>query len=226
MTPPTAEGGALRSQDILTSTGISAAYAALIAGMSPVAHWRLGETSGTLADDAVGTNDGAYQGGVALNATGLLVGDTNRAANFDGTDDEVRVPNATALNPTAQITVAAWIRPDSWGGGNRRILQKHTADQQYMLRLTNGGTRLQFRIFGMTAPFTDNLPTLGQTHFIVGTYDGSFVKLYVDNVLVSSKAASGPIPDTRRRMPGTRRRAAAKASRRISTPLPRSSRAA
>jgi glucose/arabinose dehydrogenase len=191
--PPTAEGGALRSQDLRSGSSGSTPYATLVAGMSPVAHWRLGETSGSLADDAVGSNNGTYTGGVSQGAPSLLVGDPNPAASFDGTNDEVTVPNASALNPTGQITVAAWIRPDAWGTNNRRILQKHTADTQYLLRTTQSGSRLEFRVGGKTA-FTNTLPSTGQAHFVVGTYDGSRIKLYVDNVLVSNRAGTGPIP--------------------------------
>ncbi|MEX1073176.1 MAG: LamG-like jellyroll fold domain-containing protein [Chloroflexota bacterium] len=194
MTLPTAEGGALRSQDLRTGSGTPTAYASVVASMSPTAYWRLGETSGTMADDSAGSHDGTYVGGVTLGASGLLVGDSNKAASFDGVNDYVSVPDSTALNPTTAVTVAAWIRPDAWGTGNRRIVQKHTADTQYMLRTTQSGSRLEFRIYGKNAAFTTTLPAIGQAHLVVGTYDGSRVKLYVDNVLVSSKTASGPIP--------------------------------
>src|SRR4029078_6112519 len=65
MLPPTAEGGALRSQDVCTR-GPSARYRSRIVAASPTAYWRLGEASGTTAADETGGHPGTYVGGPAL----------------------------------------------------------------------------------------------------------------------------------------------------------------
>jgi glucose/arabinose dehydrogenase len=194
LTPPTAEGGALRSQDLRTMPSSGSDYQTLLAGMNPSAQWRLGETAGTTAADSVGTSHGTYAGGVSLGQPSLLVGSSNGAARFDGTNDEVTVPSSAALNPTSQMSVVAWVNADTWSGGNRRVIQKGTSDTQWMLRTTNSGTKLEFRIAGIGAPFTNTLPATGVPHLLVGTYDGTSVRLYVDGALVSTRSASGSIP--------------------------------
>src|SRR4030095_2674763 len=69
----------------LTPTQIAAHYAARHYGRYPVgsypervaldgavAYWRLGETSGTTANDSIGTAHGTISGGVTLNQAGAL----------------------------------------------------------------------------------------------------------------------------------------------------------
>jgi hypothetical protein len=191
MTPPSAEGGALRSQDLRTVSpppgGTS--YAAVVAGLSPVAYWRLGETSGTAAVDSAGTNTGTYAGGPTLNLPGLLTNDPNRAVGFDAVNDQVTVPSSSALNRTAQLSIAGWVNADSWAR-NPRLIQKGLTDNQYRLLVENGS--LVFDLAGVGV-VTAAPPSAGARHFIVGAYNGTTMRLYVDNVLVGSLAASGPI---------------------------------
>src|SRR3954463_8284562 len=72
-----------------------AAYPDVVRAGAPVSYWRLGETSGTVAaDQQAPSNPGTYLGGVGLGAPGALVGDPDRAAAFDGIDDEVRLDGA------------------------------------------------------------------------------------------------------------------------------------
>ena len=50
-------------------------------------YWRLGDTSGTTAADAVGAHDGTYLGGYRLGVPGGLLDDPNAAASFEGTGE-------------------------------------------------------------------------------------------------------------------------------------------
>ncbi|MDR3634067.1 MAG: PKD domain-containing protein, partial [Isosphaeraceae bacterium] len=177
---------------VTSTTG--SAYATAIAGLSPVAYWRFGEASGTTAADSAGTNTGTYAGAPTLGVPGLLTGDSNTAVQFEGTDDQVTVPNAASLNPTSAISVAAWINAaaGSWTR-NPRILQKGSSDNQYRLLVESG-----LLVFNITGVGTASVapPSTGTRHFIVGTYDGSAIRLYVDGVLAATSAATGAIPTT------------------------------
>src|SRR2546430_5690664 len=51
---------------------------------SPSAYWRLGETSGTTANDERSANPGSYFNGVLLNQPGALTSEANPSASFDG----------------------------------------------------------------------------------------------------------------------------------------------
>jgi hypothetical protein len=179
---------------ITVSGTTGSAYATTIAGLSPVAYWRLGEASGTIAADSAGTNTGTYAGAPTLGVPGLLTGDPNTAVQFEGTDDQVTVPNAASLNPTSAISVATWINAGagSWTR-NPRIVQKGISDNQYRLLVENG-----LLIFNITGVGTASAspPSTGARHFIVGTYDRTAIRLYIDNVLVASTPATAAIPTT------------------------------
>jgi hypothetical protein len=85
----------------------------MVVSDNPRAYWRLGETSGTTADDAVGTADGQYRNGVVLGALGALFGDTNKAARFDGTNDLVGMsdpPSGVLDIGTNDAAIEAWVR--------------------------------------------------------------------------------------------------------------------
>ena len=58
----------------------------------------------------------------------------------------VVVPSASTLNPTAAITIAAWVKAEDWDG-NGRIVQKGDGDTQY--RLLDEGDLL-FELDGVT----------------------------------------------------------------------------
>jgi hypothetical protein len=112
---------------------------------------------------------------------------------LDGTNDQVTVPSSSSLNQTSQLSIAAWIKADDWTGRNPRIVQKGINDTQYRLLFENGN--LVFSIAGkgtIAAPPPPN----GVRHFVVGTYDGAAMRLYVDNVLVASTTATGALPTT------------------------------
>ena len=161
--------------------------------MSPVAYWRLGETSGTSAADSAGSTTGTYAGGFTLGVAGLLTGDTNRAVQLNGTTGQVTLPNAAALNPTSAISIAGWLNSTSFTNRNPRIFQKGINDTQYRL-LVEGG-QLVFQIAGV-GTVTGPLPSLNTRHFVVGTYDRTTMRLYLDGTQVGQTAATAAIPVT------------------------------
>ncbi len=77
---PTAEGGALRSQDLQTMPagggggGGGPSYSATVIADGPSAYWRLGETSGTVAADQLGTQPGHVHGQLCPRSGGCAVG--------------------------------------------------------------------------------------------------------------------------------------------------------
>ncbi len=105
-----------------TSGGGGTSYSATVLQDSPLAYWRLGETSGTTAADSSGANrSGSYLASPSLNQPGALVGDTNRSVGFNGSSQYVNVPYLAALNP-AQVTVEAWAYPTGGQGTFRSVV--------------------------------------------------------------------------------------------------------
>lgn len=97
-------------------------YASVVTADNPRAYWRLGETSGTLADDAVGIANGQYRNGVVLGSLGALFGDANKAARFDGTDDLIGMsdPASGVLDiGTGDFSIESWVKATA---NNERVL--------------------------------------------------------------------------------------------------------
>ncbi len=170
-------------------------YGGVIAADGPVSHWRLGELSGTAAADSIGSNVGTYRSGVALGAASLTSETGNRASSFDGVDDSVAVPSSPGLSPTGAVTVEAWARlavvPPS--GTFASLVSKA---ESYSLQMN--GPLLEFTTMRggvrrrVQAPVGSVLP--GQTVHVVGTYDGTNQRLFVNGAQVASGAFSGALP--------------------------------
>ncbi|HEX5589220.1 MAG TPA: LamG-like jellyroll fold domain-containing protein, partial [Candidatus Limnocylindrales bacterium] len=184
MTPPTAEGGALRAQDLRTESQAGASYLDTVLADAPLAWWRLGETSGTLADDAVGSANGTYTGGFTLNQPGALTGDANPAVLLNGTTGYVRVPQQTL---PGNITLEAWARPTTYPGDTALVGQWNGTSGAMLYVTSDAGGRVHLWING--ASISATAPAAGAWHHYVGTYDGTNARIYIDGGL-----AAGPTP--------------------------------
>jgi len=142
-------------------------------------------------------------------------GSVNRAYGFGGIDDYLEVPHSPLLQPATQISICAWINPVAFYHGlcqGNDIVHKGVADHEagcYLLRyVDNGPSNDCYQIndleqhfaLGITFDDYDRRYLHGvrrvrpnQWQFIVGTYDGSSMKLYVDGVLDATMQTSGAL---------------------------------
>jgi hypothetical protein len=166
-------------------------YAAAVLGTSGlVAHWRLGDTSGTTAVDSKSTNNGTYAGGYTLGQAGALTS-TDPAVDFDGTSGRISVPDAASLNPTSQVSIEAWVKPDTVTG-NQYIAHKGTNYYLYLLdNKTVCGVRTPSATYAFVQPL--GLTTTGTWQHLVCTFDGSKVVLYRNGVNAAEIAATTAI---------------------------------
>lgn len=174
--------------------GVATPYTTTVMADSPAGYWRLGETSGTTAADFTGSFPGTYSGGPLLGRSSLLPAESNTAVGFDGTNDYVRVANASALSPTAQVSVEAWIRPDTIpaAGSFTSVVTKPEA---YSLQFN--GPKLEFTVMRNTTRYRTQAAAgaivAGQTYHVVGSYDGARTHLYVNGTEVASIALTGAV---------------------------------
>ncbi len=179
----------------LNRQGGTSGYSNTVLGDAPAGYWRLGETSGTTAVDASGGDNGSYVNGPVLGQASLLPGDgANRSVRFDGVNDHVRVPSSASLSPGVRVSLEAWIRPTTLPstGAFRSVLTKA---ESYSLQFN--GPRLEFTIMQNTVRRRLQAPSgaivAGQTYHVVGTYDGTTQRLYLNGSQVASAALTGAI---------------------------------
>jgi hypothetical protein len=171
-----------------TMTATSSFYRAAVIADGPTAYWRLGETSGTTAADAMGAHHGGSGGFITLGVPGALANDTDKAFSTDG--GGVSVTDAAPLRYTGAFTIEAWIRPDLLTG-DRFILNKGL---DYFLYITNGATNFGFRTQQVTYPFVSSTAfTTGTWQHVVGTYSGTALTLYRNGLKVSEVPTSGSL---------------------------------
>jgi hypothetical protein len=130
--------------------------------------------------------------------------------HFDGTS-YVTLANSSALAPTSQVTIAAWIKPDfTVSNFVDTVIEKRDACGNnrsydfgvYKQGVTNLGGPAAGTIFFSPSVAGDDtyssalVPNDGGFHHVAATYDGSLVKIFLDGTLVGQSSHSGVIPST------------------------------
>src|SRR5712691_4763711 len=162
----------------------------------PSGFWRLGDAAGSssAADSSGNGLTGAVDPGVAFAQLGAIGGDT--AATFGGSGPAVVVPASPLLDFSSTVSVEAWVRPTA-AGQNGGILEKTLngwVNSQYMLLLEAGVVKFRVRNTANALTPVDGpvLPINTWSH-IVGTLDGTPLRLYVNGALAASAASVGPL---------------------------------
>ncbi|WP_415296825.1 LamG-like jellyroll fold domain-containing protein [Cellulosimicrobium sp. SJTW-1] len=159
-----------------------------------VGAWNLDEGQGLVTVDASGWGGT----GALVGATTWVPGVTGSAVRSDGSTGHVRVPDSAALDLTSRLTVVAWIRPEQ--RATQYVVKKAAQGETdgYELGLSSGGTpflRLNQASSGDTfrVDATSSYPTDGTWTQLVGTYDGTRMRIYVNGVEQGSKAGPATV---------------------------------
>jgi len=169
------------------------AYSEAVTADGPVAYWRLNETSGDVADDSVGPNDGAYLNGVTLGVPGALVDDPDLAASFlSDNQSKIDVPFAYEVNPPA-FTCEVWAKVTGGSGHRSPLTSRADSPQRGYIFYAEPGNTWQFWT-GTGAQVGWNViqgPAVqnGAWTHLVGTHDGETKRFYVDGVEVGSNTS-------------------------------------
>ena len=179
---------------VIALAAASPAYAA----NGPVASWPFDEGSGTAVHDTSGHGNNGVISGDAQWVSGF----SGSALSFDGNTGRMRVPDSASLDPTNAVSVTAWIRATEPQGDFNYILAKGAsgclAASYGLYTGPNGGLMFYVaRNRGLTytrSPDAGHGVWNGSWHLVVGTYDGSSVRLYLDGSQVGNGTAhTGPI---------------------------------
>ena len=158
---------------------------------SMIGYWKFDEGSGT-------TVNNSGNGGSALNGT-LGTGPSaptwsndgkfNKALNFNGVNNYIQGSTSSLLKPT-NITISAWAKTSDskstqfiGGYGNTGVLGYWlgAGSSKFVFSVGNGSSNKQ-----LSSNFTSND---NNWHHVVGTYDGSTQKIFVDGNLKNTYTA-------------------------------------
>jgi hypothetical protein len=137
--------------------------------------------------------DGSGLGSTYLGSRGEQVKYRN-ALSFDGVDDYVNTP--LSINGYAGLTYEAWVNAGdlNFGGTSWKVIIDDGNNQTF-LAVIKTNYQITFAVNTSSRSTLNSSLTLSQNQWyhIVGTYDGSYQRIYVNGVLDTSKAWSGNI---------------------------------
>ncbi|MFX1427153.1 MAG: DUF2341 domain-containing protein, partial [Promethearchaeota archaeon] len=163
--------------------------------------WHLKEDpSGSLPvfkDSTSNNNNGSAQGG--MNLADQVPGQIDGSIDFDGINDEITVPDHSSLDITESITISAWayyhgrtssdqtwaklvFKPavatvtDPWNMYSLGLDDESANQQEVRFEISTGVAGSQ-----QTVESTSIMPTNTPT-YIVATYDGSLMRIYINGV--------------------------------------------
>ena len=112
---------------------------------------------------------------------------------FDGSDDYLSVADNVVLNP-ATVTVSMWLKRNAYQSSICNFLRRNDRDA-YALMATNNTDTVWFRVRNSLAAVVDATTTMPLNTWtnLVGTFDGSNVRIYKDGALANTTANTSPI---------------------------------
>ena len=193
----------------LTISGNGDTFEYVVEHSNPVAFWRLGESAGdTTAIDETGNHNGTYlQGANSTNGPSPFAGINNTAANFDGQNDYIEVPNSSDFD-MSEGTFHAWFKVDSFDGTDHTILSMDSSGTDggsMYLAVDSNRQDLEFYIEDPAGPSTgygnnshvitsaNGSITEGAWHQVSVSFGPNGMSMYLDGNLVASDSYTGGI---------------------------------
>lgn len=163
-----------------------------------IAHYRLDETTGSVAYDSIGQAHGNLTGGFNFSGNGVE-GKVGRGLSFDGTDDVITIPDQDSISTNSdQLTITAWVKLNLPGASTYSILRK---SHEYLFDI-DSSKKFSGRVFthqGGSSWSWSSYITTGTTlthqewTFVCLTYDGTTVRNFLNAVQKASAANTNAI---------------------------------
>jgi hypothetical protein len=166
-------------------------YRSTILGDSPLIYYGLDDTSGTTCTDLSGNgHDATYVNSPTLGASPLI--SAGNAVTFaGGSSQQARLLSYNGLASLAQVSVEAWIKSTTSGSSTEILSNDDGAGFSRILGLSLNSTgTVTFIILGVGSYTTTATVNDGAVHHIVGVYDGTTIKIYIDGVASGAGAAA------------------------------------
>lgn len=174
------------------------AYDTVILADTPVGYWPLNDPGGTTSGvDASGNGHPmANHGSPPYGATAIVPAVAGTSANL-GSGQLI----ATGYSPNLNTALSAecWLNNNSTPGGDPRLISTGHADSdgagfELVWRVSGDSSRINLSLgngAGSNTWLSGSVLTTATLYHIVSTWDGTTMKMYVNNVMVASGASSG-----------------------------------
>jgi hypothetical protein len=153
--------------------------------------------AGGIALDALSNHNDGYPS----NAVSYAAGEVGQSFKFNGVDQVVGVPDASSLDPTDALTLETWVFVTAYSANDGVAVVGKDDPYGYRQYLLGTGKVQGSWVFRPHVGVDDGLhyfdgSTTVQTqtwYHVAMTYDGSYLKLYVNGSLDGSAGVSGQI---------------------------------
>jgi prepilin-type N-terminal cleavage/methylation domain-containing protein len=184
--------GSTDSASIAKGKAYSQQVQALL-GSEAVGVWNFDEGEGTTVYDISGHgNDGTFYGGTHYVDSAI----EGYALSFDGVEDYVNCGNDSSLNITDAITIATWVKPNSYDihypifvrkMDNYRLGLQGIDDGQVFFRLILNGV--------VKDKGSVSIVPINEWTYVVGVYDGSYMRIYINGQIDGTPSAQSGLID-------------------------------
>jgi hypothetical protein len=172
-------------------------YRSTILADSPVAYYRLGESSGTTASDETGNYDATYANSPTLGETGAISGDSNTSVLLASASSQYAEIDSNLSITAYPFTIEAWVKTTATAEGVVGSFVVNTANNQmFALRVSASGIAYTFarNTSGVLAESTTAVND-GNWHHIVAVFAASNDRIiYVDGAAEDTHAANVTLP--------------------------------
>ncbi len=172
-------------------------YSTLVRADGASDEWSMNDTTATAADSLGGVS-GKFTGTHTIVADGVLVGEQDPAAAFDGKTSAMSVSGAPDYAGTQPYSIELWARPHAIDGTYRFLFAREqttsSGRQGTGIWLSSSGLGFERWTNGVasTVHFAAGLQ-LGAWSLVTATYDGQTMRLYVNGAQVGSRETTTPL---------------------------------
>ena len=144
-----------------------------------------------LGDSSFSGGHTAFRSVTAFCRPGIL----NSGIGFDEDDDIVLVPDQPNFVFSEGFTVAAWVKPSDLGGVRTIFRKRQDGTSTFVLAENGNKFQIVISLANGKAADVQAPATLDKFTHVAATFDGIFLRLYLDGVEAASKRVVGRLSD-------------------------------
>jgi hypothetical protein len=145
------------------------------------------------ANDEIGGNNGVLNGGVDCNVAGRY----DKGCYFDGIDDYINAGNDASLDITNEVSISVWIKAENFDNWDGIVVKTANGaiNDGYGIYWASNTMRFFVTLYSANSA-TNSFSADNTWHHIVGVYDQTNLRIYIDGVEGTSDSYTGSITST------------------------------